>query len=366
MNEKLKDIFFYLLRIGLWRKEELTNFPELTDEDWSEIHRYAINHTVEGLIFDSFSFLKDNQLPPMSLRLKWAVRIEAIERHNIKMNHVIASQYTIFKKNGLSPILQKGQGVASCYELPLHRTSGDIDWYFENNGYPSARNLIQKMNLQIRDSAGFSLDYNWRGIHIEHHKKLFDIQNPFKSKFLQKLQIDYNSRNQILLINDTPVKILPAELQLLQVNSHILKHLLSFGIGIRQLCDSARLYHCSISKIDKEKLKKIYKDAGILDWTHLLHYILVNYLKLPTDSLPFSIPENLNGDWMLEEIWQSGNFGFHDKRFESGKFTKISRQPDGANRLLLNFLKYFKYVPQEAFFFPIVQTYSRFIGKDKD
>jgi len=69
---------------------------------------------------------------------------------------------------------------------------------------------------------------------------------------------------------------------------------------------------------------------------------------------------------MMEEIWQSGNFGFHDKRFEGGAITPVSLQPDGTYRLWASFKMYFKYAPLEAFFYPVMQAYSRFLGKDKD
>lgn len=366
MENRLKDIFFQLLRIGLWGKESLILDAPLTERDWLQLRSYAMNHTVEGLIYDSFTHLKEDQLPPLSLRIKWTVRVDQIERHNTKMNEVIASQYTAFTNQGLKPILQKGQGVAECYDIPKHRMSGDIDWYFENKGYENARTIIKEKKLNVRDTAGFSLDYDWNGIHIEHHKKLFDIGNPFKYNYLQKLQLKYRHRQQELLINEVPIKLLAIELQVFQVNAHILKHLIFFGIGLRQICDSARLYHTVASQIDTEELKKIYKDTGILKWTHLLHIILVKYLGLEKEKIPFPYPEKWNADWMMDEIWQSGNFGYHDKRYEDGKVTAVSLQPDGAYRLWACFKMYFRYAPLEAFFYPVMQAYSRFFGKDKD
>lgn len=366
MDNRLKDIFFQLLRIGLWGKESLVLTAPLSDTDWDQIRSYAINHTVDGLIYESFNYLEENQLPPQSLRIKWAVRIDQIERHNLKMNEVIANQYTALIRQGLQPILQKGQGIAACYEVPLHRISGDIDWYFENQGYTKARTFIKVKGIKIRDTAGFSLSYDWRGIHIEHHKKLFDIGNPFKYNYLQKLQEKYRHRQQELIINGIPIKLLAHELQVFQVNAHILKHLIFFGIGLRQICDSARLYHTVASQINTEELKKIYKDTGILGWIHLLHVILVKYMGLEKEMLPFPYPEHLDADWMMEEIWQSGNFGFHDKRFEGGAITPVSLQPNGTYRLWASFKMYFKYAPLEAFFYPLMQAYSRFLGKDTD
>ncbi len=366
MDIRLRDIFFQLLRIGLWGKESLQLTTPLSETDWLEIRSYSIHHTVEGLIYDSFKYLEENQLPPQALRLKWTIRIDQIERHNAKMNEVIASQYTAFIKQGLQPILQKGQGVATCYEIPQHRISGDIDWYFEDEGYVKARQMLKDKKLSFNDTAGFSLDYDWKGIHIEHHKKLFDLGSPLKYNYLKKIQEKFKSKQEELIINNVHIKLLAPELQLLQVNAHILKHLISFGIGLRQICDSARLYYTVARKIDPLLLKEIYRRAGILGWTHLLHVILVKNLGLPIDKLPFPYPENLDADWMLDEIWYSGNFGFHDERFKDGKVTPFSIRPDSTQRIWKSLKNYFKYAPQEILFFPFVRAYSRLLGIDKD
>ncbi|MFD2905873.1 nucleotidyltransferase domain-containing protein [Sphingobacterium anhuiense] len=366
MDIRLRDVFFQLLRIGLWGKESLQLTTPLSESDWSKIRSYAIHHTVEGLIYDSFKYLEENQLPPQALRLKWTIRIDQIERHNAKMNEVIASQYTAFIKQGLQPILQKGQGVAACYEIPQHRISGDIDWYFEEDRYAKARQMLKDKNLAFKDTHGFSLEYDWKGIHIEHHKRLFDIRSPFKSTYLKEIQKSYQNKQKELIINGVPIRLLAPELQLLQVNAHILKHLINFGIGLRQICDSARLYHHVASQIDSKILKEIYKKTGILNWTHLLHILLVENLGLKKELLPFPYPPAWNAQWMMDEIWYSGNFGQHDERYEGAKITAISARPEGGLRMWLNFKRYLRYAPQEVLFFPIVHTYSKFLGIDKD
>jgi len=366
MDNQLKDIFFQLLRIGLWGEGTLFLNQPLTIDDWNKIHRYAINHTIEGLIYDSFPFLEENQLPPQSLRMKWAVRVDQIERHNAKMNRVIAEQFTAFSAQDIRPILQKGQGVASYYRVPNHRISGDIDFCFEEDGYAKARNFLKENQINFQDTAGFSLDYNFKGIHIEHHKRTFDLSSPLKRIYLKKLLSLYKEEQQTILINDTQIRFLAPELQLLQVNIHILKHLVTYGIGLRQFCDSARLYYTVSTKIDHIALHEIYEKTGILKWIHLLHKLLVENLGLPKDKLPFPYPENIEIDWMLDEVWYSGNFGFKDERFESSKKSARFARPDSPRRLWQNFKRYVKYAPEEAITFPLIHIYSKYLGKDKD
>ncbi|WP_313264642.1 nucleotidyltransferase family protein [Sphingobacterium sp.] len=363
MDNQLRAIFFQLLRIGLWGDGQLLLVEQLSLEDWHFIRKYAINHTVEGIIYDSFEFLEENQLPPQSLKLKWAVRVDQIERNNAKMNKVIAEQFSLFTTNDIRPILQKGQGVASYYRIPNHRISGDIDWCFENDGYKKARDFLKKKHIQFKDTPDFSLDYDYNNIHTEHHKRTFDFRNPFKKNYLNRLLQEFKERQEILLINDVPIRLLAPELQLLQVNIHILKHLITYGISLRQFCDSARLYYTVTAYIDKHRLQEIYKQTGLVKWIQLLHKLLVDYIGLPEKSLPFPYPKGTSIDWMIDEVWHSGNFGFTDERFEKGKRSILFHRPDSGKRLWQNFKRYFKYTPEEAIAFPVIQAYSKFFGK---
>ncbi|MCS4166249.1 nucleotidyltransferase family protein [Sphingobacterium sp. BIGb0116] len=366
MNKQLRDIFFQLLRIGLWGEGKLTLIKPLSIEDWISIQKYACNQTVEGVIYDSFPFLTEDQLPPASLRLKWAVRMDQIERHNAKMNAVIAEQFSTFEQGGIRPILQKGQGVACYYRIPEHRICGDIDWGFEEDDYSKARNYLRERKVKFKYTPDFSFGYDWNGVHVEHHERKFDFYNPFKKKYLNKLLEDYRARQEALEIHGISIRLLAPELQLLQVNIHILKHLITYGISLRQFCDSARLYYSELPNIDVQALHSIYKKTGMLKWTHLLHKLLVDYIGLPESAIPFAYPKDTRVDWMLDEVWHSGNFGFNDERFVQGKKTKFFYHPDASKRLWGNFKRYLKYAPQEVIAFPIFQVYCKFLRKDSD
>src|SRR5690606_39886186 len=136
---------------------------------------------------------------------------------------------------------------------------GDIDWCFEGNDYSNVESLLHKRGIEPVLEANYSLSYQWNDMHIEHHRKLFDISSPFKRHYLKKLTKRFRDKYQVLYFEETEVPVLPPELQLLQVNAHILKHLLSFGVGLRQICDAARLYYTYADQIDSDELEKIYQ-----------------------------------------------------------------------------------------------------------
>lgn len=361
MRDFPKDIFFQLLHLGLWGEGKLSSARLLDEDEWTMIYRFAKEQTVEGILFDGFALLTEEQLPPRLLRLQWAARVDQIERHNQQMNEVIAAQSSGFSRLGVKAVLLKGQGVADRYRFPLHRVSGDIDWWFEGNGYDKVWENLRKKKLSVRTAVDFSLEYQWRGVSVEHHRRLFDSENPFKRSYLKKLEKRYRPQQQKLLIGEQQVTLLAPELQLFQVNLHIFKHLIGFGVGLRQLCDSARLYRAYHDRIEAGQLHRMYRKLGLLKWINLLHHILVKNLGLPQRYLPFPVPKGLNTDWMMEEIWASGNFGFYDDRFAKGKVTFASARPDSTRRLSRNLRLYFKYAPQEVLFFLVRRTAAKLI-----
>ena len=362
LEDKVAKAFFTLLRAGLWNRsiDSIDCFP-LSKADWDTLFRISVQQTVEGIVFDGIQMLSSDLLPPREMHIKWLVRVEKIEQRNRWMNDILAEQVAFFSKESIQPILLKGQGLAICYENPGRRVCGDIDWYFRTTDeFYKADKLLAKYGIVTEATAGYSSFYLWRDCEIDHHQKLFDIHNPFLSVYLQNLQQREKNLSVRISIQKEGIVLPSPLLQMLQVNAHILKHLLSFGIGIRQLCDAARLYKTYHSHIDSTVLKAVYTKLKIIKWIELLHEVLVKYIGISEEDLPFPLERNQSADWMMEEIWKSGNFGFHDERYQQENSGK--REGTGK-RLWSSFIKYVPYAPMEALSFPLVHFYSGLVKK---
>lgn len=349
---RLQEMFFTLLKIGLWGKETRLKLKStLRNADWEYLWHAAKVHTVEGVIFDSFEFLNEDQLPPRELLLKWAVRVHQVEVYNKKVTNVIALQSELFAKLGVDPLLLKGQGVGSFYRNPFRRVCGDIDWWFNKADYTRVIAYLKKRNVDLSFPLN-SVGYKWDGVHCDHHSVLFDIFNPLKRTFLMNLYAESRSKERDQNFGSSRVSVLAPELQMVQVNTHILKHLLSSGIGLRQLCDAAVLCRAYDGEVDEERLLMIYKRLGINKWINVLHAVLIKYIGVPEKSIPVKGWEGIDGDWMLEQIWHSGNFGTNQK------MTKI-RGAEGNptiqwfKEIFKAFNLYYRYAPYETLFFPV-------------
>lgn len=350
-QNRIQTAFFALLRAGLWDRpiDDLSSFP-LSAGEWKTLYEKSKQQTVEAIVFDGLQQLDASFFPPRPLLLQWCVRVERIEQRNNWMNQILAEQNAVFTKHGLRAMLLKGQGLAHCYSQPRHRVCGDIDWCFRTKAsYQAANEIVSSLGIEVKYVAGYSASYRWKGCEIEHHQRLFDLHNPFLKKYLRRLVLDKQVQNNTIEVFGTSLVVPAPILQILQVNAHILKHLLSFGVGMRQLCDAARLYAVYKAALDGDFLKNIYSKTNILKWVMLLHRLLVDYIGLPKADLPFSLPEGVKAHWMMEEIWKGGDFGFYNEQ-ASGSRAK--------QRLWSNFKKYFPYAPMEAISFPLVHFYS--------
>ena len=227
--------FLYVLKAGIWGV--LPDFPiplKVSDKEWETLLKQARAHSVEALIADGAGFLPAESRPSFQILGSRALSVDAIEMGNQKVNAVLKSMAAFWKKEGVSAVLLKGQGLATMYPNPLHRTPGDIDWYLPGKeNFSKALALVKNKGLAPEIDGDGDYHYSVNGVVVEHHRGWCDISSPFKRRQAVQIEKEFGySREQDYTI--------PAPLtNLIKLNVHILKHVLVMGIGWRQLCDLA-------------------------------------------------------------------------------------------------------------------------------
>lgn len=350
MNKELVALLT-LLRAGLWEKkpDDLSVFP-LSGEDWSRVYHQAQRQTVTGIVYRGLCLLPDRFLPSELLLPRWVAAADIIERKSRRMNSALRGLYEVFRKNNLHPILLKGQGVASLYEHPLLRECGDIDFYFpKEEEAERSVSLVRDMGCQIQYKADGSLYYCWNGIVVEHHSRLFDLTNPFIQEFLKKTEQTYGYHS-VSLSPDQNMKI-PVPSPLLNfflLNTHIMKHVFGWGIGLRQLCDMARACYCFHDSINPYETRSLYHKTGIEKWSRLLHSFLQDYLGLSPECLPYK-EKRISSQPLLEIIMRGGNFGQYASGRGDTSQSTWKRKLHTSRSFLHNARFSYRYAPKEAF-----------------
>lgn len=304
---KIQQALLLLLRQGLWGKKEdaFSLFP-LTPEEWRQLYASAKKQTVEGVVYDGISLLELPNYPPRFLLIQWTAEIDLLERRNRAQNAMLEALRQQF--NGeTAPMfcLLKGQGIAALYLNPLHRVCGDLDLWFDGaEAAERANRHMESLGVKVNRGMNQDADYTLNGIVIEHHSRLIELHNP-----LLKKEIKDWERKAFAASTEVPH---PVANHLL-LSTHILKHLINEGIGLRQLCDAAVAQHALHEQTDGEELERLCRRWHILKGTRLLYAFLVKYVGLPETDLPF--PAKGDADVLLDEIWECGNFGHQDCRY---------------------------------------------------
>lgn len=352
--ERVRDAFLVLLRAGLWGKfpENRGLFP-LDEEEWERVFAMSRRQSVSGIVFDGICLLPETLQPSPAVFAKWIVIADAIEEFSGRMNAALKDLTGLFVSEGLRPVLQKGQGVAALYPEPSHRECGDIDFYFPERqplrqvprpGKESplpvadpakvtretmddkAVELVRRHGVTVTRMPDGSQTYEWHGIDVEHHSAIIDLRSPAAIRLSGELD---ETREFVPTDIADGLRVPSPALNALMLNSHILKHALGRGIGLRQMCDLAMAYHriSEEGKIDEYggRILAFYRRVGIVKWSRLLHSFLVGVIGLPEAELPYSekiVP--YGALWRIVE--EGGNFGQHRGGGREPRQGRMSRQ----------------------------------------
>jgi len=176
---------------------------------------------------------------------------------------------------------------------------------------------------------------------VEHHKRWCDISSPFRQGCVAVIEKESGySRG--------PEYTVPAPLtNLIQLNVHILKHVLVMGVGWRQLCDLALAsrHYCGLYSF--EEYQQAIDKLGLMHWSMLLYGVLAKYLGMDCDCMPVTPLEGRDVDRLASMIMGSGNFGRESGKGMLGSYA--------ASAFLMS-----RYAPGEVFWRPVLLAYNRF------
>ena len=313
MNKTL-PAFWALLRAGLWmRNVDAPELFPLSAEEWREVHVEARRQTVTGLVYQAICALPDEWMPPQEELFRWTVDMDRIEQRNRRMNRSLLQLTAHFERMGLTPVVLKGQGIAALYEEPLWRECGDIDLYFpRREDRLQAEAWLTEQGIAPERKPDGSTLYAWQGTEVEHHSHLFDLQSPKVQGCLHRL-VEEQGFEWMDMDGGNRIRVPSPVMNLLLLNTHILKHALGKGIGLRQFCDMAQAYAVLGKRVDGEALKRIYAETRIGKWSRLLHAFLTEVLAMPSDYLPYQEEINEEAAPLLDIVLRGGNFGQHAK-----------------------------------------------------
>ena len=344
------EAFLELLKAGLWERDIcLSSFETI---DFNAICQLAQEQSVEGLVAAGVEQVTDVKLPQeFALRLVGSAL--QIEQRNKQMNEFLGRLVGEMRSSDIFALVVKGQGIAQCYERPLWRTSGDIDFLLSESNYKKAKGFLTPKasyiseELKKRQHFAATID-TWE---VELHGTLHAGIKRSIDKVIDEAQNEvFHSGSVRSWMNGRTQVFLPREDEdVIFVFTHILQHFFKGGIGLRQICDWCRLLWMFRSSINYELLETRLKRARIMTEWKTFAAFAVDYLGMPADAVPFYSPKSVwshKANLILSYIIETGNFGHNrDNSYQSEqpiltrKMITLWRQAKDSFRLMKIFPK---------------------------
>ena len=313
----MQQQFFSLLCAGLWNAPADTSLFG-PDTDWAEIYKMGKRQTVTGILLDGIQTLPAECRPSRALYLQWCSDLMVIEEKNHLLNRELANILAKLQEKGIEPVLVKGQGVAQNYREPLHRQSGDIDLYIGAKDFEAANRLLLEDGRIIEEEDFKHIAIERYGVCVENHRVLINLSSPVADHRLQQETNRWHGNHHLckkVRLENCEVLTPPDAFNVSYLLIHILKHFLSEGIGIRQLCDWACLLYHLPDEEERMRAGRLLKALNLEKTARIFGYILKEYMGLPASCLPVPIlpQDEAIAQWLLNDIWTGGNFGKHDE-----------------------------------------------------
>lgn len=349
-KDKNTEVFFALLRAGLWEKE--ARLSTYGDIDYSVLLNLAEEQSVVGLIAAGLNHVSDIKAP-QKMVLQFVGEALQIEQQNTAMNSFISRLIDEMRNVGIYALLIKGQGVAQCYERPLWRTSGDIDLFLSEENYNNAIRFLAPLASKVEEEIKYSKHIamtieKWKvELHGSLHGGLWDSVD----RELDKVQYDIfcGGNVQSWLNGGTQVFLPRANEDVVYVFAHILEHFFYGGVGLRQVCDWCRLLWRYRSELDLRLLESRILEMGLVSEWKAFGAFAVEYLGMPAEAMPFYDSSfRHKGERILRFILEMGNFGHNRDRsyFETEPYLK--RKAISFWRHTMDGAKYFCVFPMDS------------------
>ena len=357
MNTSYFDFLVYCL-------DGEKNIPEISQAiDWNNFFVWAKQQSIVGIILEGIQKTDKEALNiPLGVLMKWIGYVNQIENRNRQLNIRCTEIVDHFKAKGFESCILKGQGISTMYPNPLLRTPGDIDLWLRSEIKDSRNNRIREIISSVRQvnphgrAIYHHIDYgNFKGVDVEVHYRPTFMNNLIVNSRLQQWMKDHEDEqfcNQIVLPGQEKCVSVPTwEFNVVFQLSHIYRHVIQRGIGLRQMIDYYYLLRSNTNRTNDTNIRDTLRNLGLEKIAGAVMWVLNEVLGLEESYLVVPKDEK-RGKVLLAEILKGGNFGQSD--VENQKATTAVKKNILRIKRDLRMMRYF---PSECMWEPIFRVY---------
>lgn len=349
--------FLALTRAGLWEKDiRLSAYEPF---DLMAVQKLAKEQSVAGLVAAGLEHVLDFKLPKDDA-LQLVGQALLIEQQNRAMNDFIGIIEEKMLKAGINALLVKGQGIAQCYENPLWRTCGDVDFLLSYDNYEKAKKILRPLAKSVEAEGECWLHYC-----LSIDSQIVELHGTLRTGLSSKIDkvIDETQRAVIFGGNVRPwmngglqVFLPGADSDVLFIFTHFLKHFYKGGIGLRQICDWCRLLWTYKGLLNHGLLESRIRKMGQVSEWKAFGAFAVDYLGMPSEAMPLYSSDkkwSRKADKICAFIMEVGNFGHNRDNGYYAKYPFLIRKIYSFGRRCGDLVHHARIFPLDSLrFFP--------------
>ncbi|MBO7416871.1 MAG: nucleotidyltransferase family protein [Bacteroidaceae bacterium] len=352
--------FFMLLRLGLGLNHDFSSKP--TPDEWAHIYQIAQNQSLLGITYNAINSLEPDIRPPMDISIQLTIHAENIRGYNKLMNAESARLTSFFEAQGHNTVILKGQANARLYPDVLSRQPGDIDIYVDGGQVKVIQMLLRTGLMEYMPHISYEgkLDKptkRYHHVHLPPNESGIDVEVHFRPSSGNAFPFT-NRRIQSFLLHEIKntdlvpegFRVPSIKFALIMQLSHIQRHFLNTGIGLRQICDYYIILKKSTTQ-ERTQVAELLKKFGLKNMAGALMWLLGQVFLMDKTHM-LCEPDSYRGEWLLREVMERGNFGHYSpyshlkpwKRIIKNRLRHIRLLRFNFNEELWIELGYWKYV----------------------
>lgn len=294
-----KDTYFALLRAAIQQRSGLTAQRSDSAAINSEALRLAQQQGTSALIYDRLLSLPADERPDTQTQ---AFMKQTCARNMMHQEHMLTVLHRAMTAlEGLTPpnrpVLMKGFTLARLYPKPYLRQCGDIDIFVGKEAYHEGARLLREAFPEAAlfdEEKDYYKHYNLtlKNTAVEMHRVSVGFQHPRDIRLYDRLEHEAMFVSPRQVTTEYGSWLEPEErFNILFVFIHSWEHFVTETASIRQFCDLALALNAventtALTAYLRPNLKKL----RLMRAWQLYAYILVTYLGLSPDKVPFYTP----------------------------------------------------------------------------
>ena len=365
----MNGFFFELLQIAIGNRKELTR--QLSCDEWASMYSECEKHALLGIAFAGVEKLPKEQYPPFDVLAEWVHDAQVTKERNEKMNAECETLARQLENDGLWSCILKGQSNLVNYPEHLRegRTAGDIDvWCAPISKQDKGERKVIEYTLSRARIANQPVpEVRYHHVELErvypvdveiHHRPSF-MCSPLRNIRLRNWCRKFEGINETASVNGHEFPVPAVSFNAVYQLVHIYRHLFDEGIGLRQILD----YYMVLRKLREdglefreESFERIGR-LGMKKFASAMMYVLQTVFDMPDEYLICRSNEK-EGEFLLSEIMQAGNFGKYDERIKRVEGSYMKVQCNHAFEKWKHNLRLIAHYPEEVLWEPVFRVYQ--------